>query len=288
MESMFSCFESRKGALLASLTENRKPAAALAAVQDTFDTVLYKYINECGDDRLRSEAAYMVNTAKTCFPLIECVSETKIWVSKSNDEDKAKKNISVGFTIFMILAMLSFGVLIAFAMPAFAGVERDSLLMCGSIIAFAAVMTFLAGMFLSRKPKHKDTNDYKADIFINAEDVIRRLTAVMLLIDKNLDAIKAEEDEEPLVGDDKTFDPKMLDMYASLLEGKYSANGEYALEQLDEVAHYLHSQGITLIDYAEDTAADFEFLPSAEGSRTLVPAMIYNGRLIRHGLATKA
>lgn len=284
--TLFECFEIRKNALLTRLTENKRPSAALVCIQDTFDTVLYQYINECRDDRLRSEAAFMVNTAKTTFPLMECVSETKIWVSK-NGTDSEKKSISFGFTVFIILALLTFAAMAAFEYKAFAAVDSDAILTCVGLIAVASLMMFFAGVYLAKKPKHKDNNDYKADIYINPDDVVRRITAVILQIDKNLEAIETEENEEPLVGDKGVFDTQQLDFYSSLLEGAYSENGEYALEQLEQTAHYLHSLGISLTDYSEENKDNFELLPSSEETKTIVPAMIYSGRLLKKGLATE-
>ena len=286
MITLYECFEQRKAQLTAAINQNRRPANAIIQIQETLDQVLYKYMNSSDDDHLNAEAAYMVNIAKTSFPLIESVNETKIWVHKSGEKPQ-KKGLSTGFTLFLILGLISLAAFVAYIFPMVSSFETKKLGIALGIFLLGLLCFFFAGMMLNRKEKLEENVDYKADLFVNTDDIVRRLTAVILQIDKNLQSIKDEEEDEPLVGDDKEFPPKMLDMYASLLEGKYSDDGEFALEQLNEVIYYLHSLGIKLVDYSAETEGQFEFLPSTEKPKTIVPAMVYNGKLIRRGLATK-
>ena len=107
-------------------------------------------------------------------------------------------------------------------------------------------------------------------------------------MDKNLTAIEMGRKEASQDLTNEIIPADLTQLMHDLLEGKYSSNGEFALEQLDEVEHYLHSKGITLYDYTPQRMNWFEFLPTVEGeSETIVPAMVCEDRLVCKGLATR-
>ena len=126
--------------------------------------------------------------------------------------------------------------------------------------------------------------DYSAE---SADDASRRLAAVALQMDKNLDARASELAAKKADARAQGLSADELELMTTLLEGAYSDSGEIALESLEDVGHYLRRKGIETLEYDGKDEHYFELLPG-DKSATLRPALLCDGRLIKKGLATYA
>ena len=68
------------------------------------------------------------------------------------------------------------------------------------------------------------------------------------------------------------------------MEAKYSGQPDFAMEQLDEVEHYLAKQDVLLVNYTKGNEKYFEFLEGEE-AKTIRPAFIRKGEVLIKGLA---
>jgi uncharacterized protein (DUF779 family) len=84
-----------------------------------------------------------------------------------------------------------------------------------------------------------------------------------------------------------TPDGAELAMLSDLLEAAYSGDGEFALGKLSGIRYYLYKKQIEVIDYSKDTAAMFDIMPAKGKASTMRPALVYQGRLLRKGIATE-
>ena len=82
-----------------------------------------------------------------------------------------------------------------------------------------------------------------------------------------------------------TADEAMIDLLVSLMEAKASGREEVAMRSLDQVQAYLRMLGIQAIYYAPGQEAYFDLLPTMGESRTVRPALMQEGRLLRRGVA---
>jgi len=82
-----------------------------------------------------------------------------------------------------------------------------------------------------------------------------------------------------------TADDAMLDLLGALMEAKASGRGDLALRSLSQAQQYLHMLGVEIIPYDDAHAQYFDILPTMGESRTIRPAMIKDGRLLRRGAA---
>ena len=57
------------------------------------------------------------------------------------------------------------------------------------------------------------------------------------------------------------------------------------MRSLDRAEQYLHMLGIEAVSFAEDSAAWFDVLPTMGEARTIRPALIKDGQVIRRGMA---
>ena len=85
-----------------------------------------------------------------------------------------------------------------------------------------------------------------------------------------------------------TADDAMLDLLTALMEAKASGRDELAMRSLSQAEQYLHMLGVELIRYDAQHAQLFDILPTMGESRTIRPAMMKDGRLLRRGVAALA
>ena len=121
---------------------------------------------------------------------------------------------------------------------------------------------------------------------VDPDRVMRALRASALVLDEQLketrDALSKEAAKERAAG---ALTPEELDLFSDLLAAKESGDGEYALEQLQDAAYFLHKKGVEAVSYDKEHAAFFDVLPGEE-SRTLRPALLGdNGELLKKGVA---
>ena len=82
-----------------------------------------------------------------------------------------------------------------------------------------------------------------------------------------------------------TADEAMIDLLVSQLEAKASGRPEMAMRSLDRAEQYLHMLGVEVIFYSEAHAKLFDALPTMGEARTIRPALIRDGQIIRRGTA---
>ena len=88
-----------------------------------------------------------------------------------------------------------------------------------------------------------------------------------------------------------TADEATLDLLVSLLEAQETGRGDVALRRLDQVRTTLRMMGIEAVDFAADDAQSarlFDVLPTLGEARTVRPALVKDGALLRRGVAVCA
>ena len=85
-----------------------------------------------------------------------------------------------------------------------------------------------------------------------------------------------------------TADDAMLDLLTALMEAKASGRSELAMRSLSQAEQYLHGLGIELIAYDAAHAQLFDVLPTMGEARTIRPAMMKDGKVLRRGVAALA
>lgn len=82
-----------------------------------------------------------------------------------------------------------------------------------------------------------------------------------------------------------TADEAMLDLLGALMEAKASGRDELAMRSLNQAQQYLHMLGVEILPYDPAHAQYFDILPTMGEARTIRPAMMQDGRLLRRGVA---
>lgn len=80
-------------------------------------------------------------------------------------------------------------------------------------------------------------------------------------------------------------DEAMLDLLVALMEAKASGRDELAMRSLNQAEQYLRMLGVESVAYSEEHANLYDVLPTMGETRTIRPALIKDGQLLRRGMA---
>ncbi len=284
--TLFECYGEYRPTLLAKLKAATSTVAAQQTLCEGMDMVQYRYAQEPIKDGERELLASMMSAVKTSFPLLECASEAKVWQEAGNAGGKkrrSKKPLAVAIFV-LALAACTLTALVFLSQNQSVTLEGLSPYLYACAVC-AAAFTAAGGLFMY-KTAASEAARQSIEISINPDDVVRRLTAVILQMDKNLASAKANEAKRAAAGPAGPLSADELELVSSLLEARYSQNGEFALEALDDLDEWLERRGLTLCEYDDKHEELFELLPSEQETMTLRPAILYGGVLVKRGLAT--
>lgn len=272
------------------LTEELRRADTKEQAQRTleteFDRLLYRYNESCENDRVRTAAAHLLSTAKTEAALLDTDGEPSVWTRKTGERKVRKKGTFFLAVVLLVLGILG-AVLAAVESTALAGNLLDN---AYTLLGLAATAFFFgyAGYLLHGSSKTEEETERIIRVPADPDAVWRRLTAVVLDIDRSLGEIESGDAWEKRRSLESRQDTELsaaeIDLFADLLEAAYARDGDFALERLNGVKYYLHQAKIETVDYSEKTAALFDRIPSSQ-SGTIRPALTSGGRVLKKGLA---
>ena len=293
--TMLELLEQDKSFLLTQLKEAGTPDKAEPILRKELDKLLAQKNEENQEERTRSAAARMVQTAELMLPLADSTGETRIWERADGSEEKEKeRKIQVPGAVLLTLGLVLTAALLVLLGLETAGndVLQASVQMPVYVLLAlcAALFCFLGGVNLLSLPGEVK-KEFMTEKRLDAEKIYRCLQAAMVWIEQNLKEEEAQARFEAQIaenaGEDGPLDEEEMALLAELTEGLYSQDGAYALEKLQSVKYYLHKRNVELAEYTEDTASWFDRLP---GKRTFLlrPALVKDGQLIKKGLVCLA
>ena len=143
----------------------------------------------------------------------------------------------------------------------------------------------------------RQTPRAQAETVIDAADMVREVGEICQAADLcAADLALIEQDNAParLSG---TADEAMLDLLSAMMEARAvarifstraSGRQDLALRSLDQAEQYLRMLGVQSVFYDAEHAALFDVLPARSGERTVRPALVRDGELVRRGVAAVA
>lgn len=118
-----------------------------------------------------------------------------------------------------------------------------------------------------------------------AESLVRALQELCQAVDICVSDLMLLEKDAGMAQLSGTADDAMLDLLGALMEAKASGRSDLALRSLNQAQQYLHMLGVEIISYSDAHAQLFDILPTMGDSRTIRPAMLKDGKLLRRGAA---
>ena len=279
--------EKDKEAIIAAVSGAPDNETAAREADRRLTKILYAF-NDAEESESVKRAAYdMVQTARSACLLIDTGGETRVWGRTSYTEEKRKT--SKLFIVLLIagIAAVAAGVLLfAAAEGALKSLYTQTPVLILLIAGIA--LTFFAGLRVKPAPR-KGKEELFGETRADGARVYRALLATVLSIDKRLDEVRNNERIElrkQLRENQDGVDSAQIDMLSSLLEDAYTEKESvYAQEMISHIKYYLHTHKIEALDYSARDAAMFDMMPSST-ARTLRPALVQDGKLLKKGLAT--
>lgn len=123
---------------------------------------------------------------------------------------------------------------------------------------------------------------------VDAETAVRMLRGLCQAADICVSDLALLDKDAGMARLTGTADDAMLDLLTALMEAKASGRNELAMRSLSQAEQYLHALGIELIAYDAAHAQLFDVLPTMGEARTIRPAMMKDGKVLRRGVAALA
>ena len=123
---------------------------------------------------------------------------------------------------------------------------------------------------------------------VQSESMLRALQELCQAVDICVSDLMLLEKDAGMAQLSGSADDAMLDLLVALMEAKASGRDAVAMRSLHLAEEYLRMLGIDVVAYDPAHANLFDALPTMGESRTVRPALMKDGRLIRRGVAAVA
>ena len=146
----------------------------------------------------------------------------------------------------------------------------------------------MAGLIHGKGNGPGSGENLKTQLTYDKDKIFRHLREMIMTMDKCLGDLDASQRarERVLSGKQGNMlpDEKQLSLYADLLEAGAARDADSALDAIETLRYYLHSQGIETVDEKDGQEEWFEYMPS-DREGTIRPALVREGVLLKKGLA---
>ena len=268
-----SAFENRKEQLMDALSRAASVQEAVSACAMALEQVACELAQTEQDEYARQRQQAVLSALRLAPQMLfaaEAEGELVLAADGGKKPDQKKK------------AALTAGAFLLGALAVYEAVDGRMLfaalqLAGGALAAYGLCSSGAAGGMRAR-----------GVIRINAGETVRRLAALCRAADICADDLAALDSASGAARLSGTADEGMLDLLSALMEAKASGRNEKAMRSLSQAEQYLHMLGIETIVFSGGNAAMFDVLPTLGESRTIRPALLKDGEVLRRGVAACA
>lgn len=281
--TLLEIYKSRKDNLALRIKESKSLYETGSVLSEAFETMQYQYLSQGDNDTLTDQLTALVNMAKASFPMIESVNKYRLWEKAEEGKEPKKKSPVPGLVAVLIALTMIYGSLGYYMFTK--NIKFADMQTYFAVIGGGCLVLLVAGfmLFHRKKTKLKAT----VEISVDADDLLKKVEDIVVQIDEILVSVKAEKQTTATQlanAIETAINRDEVQLFSYLMEAKYSGEADFALEQLDEVEHYLAKQDVLLVNYTKGNERYFEFLEGEE-TKTIRPAFVRKGEVLIKGLA---
>jgi len=265
-----TAFSHREQQLLAALEQAKDMDEAAAACSMALEQAACELAQDEQDDMARQRQQAVMACARRAPQMLRAACARGEMVLSGEAAGKAK-----GAQKYAALAG-------AFLLAALAVYELIEGRMAFALLQLAGACLLLAGM--KRQPDAMRMQA-RGVACVDAQAAVRLLRELCQAADVCVGDLAMLERENGMARLSGTADEAMIELLSSLLEAKASGRGELALRSLAQAEQYLHMLGMETLAYSTEHAALFDILPTMGETRTIRPALVRDGQVIRRGAA---
>ena len=293
-----------------SRLEASDDASRIRAVLDDLLGRMLIEVNESESDPfLQESAAAVTAAARSCLDLMDVYGEIRYYRGGSGSTgagtdpglpgNSLRRDHKTGRILFWVFFIAGIVLLCAAVFSGSFFKPAAMTLPAAFVLAAAGgVLLFFAG----RQQMRSDAlSSVRAAVPVavptyDKDRIWRSFRRICLTMDRSLSELRAsrealtsggtEAENSEGTGGAISDQEDLLMLLAGQLEALYSKDGEYALDELSQVRHYLHRHQVELSEDWQTHREWFEFVPT-QPDMLLRPAMLQadSGRLLRKGLA---
>ncbi|MBQ7786341.1 MAG: hypothetical protein IJ381_09400 [Clostridia bacterium] len=154
-----------------------------------------------------------------------------------------------------------------------------------AVLQLAGSALLFAGGLRQQKPAVGQGCSVRAVCKVDADAMVRLLCELCQAADVCAADLMLIEQDAGMMRLSGTADDAMLDLLIVLMEAKASGRDDLAMRSLSQAEQYLHMLGVEIAQYRPENAQMFDILPTLGETRTIRPALIKDGKVLRRGAA---
>ena len=267
-----TAFENRRDALCAQLESAQDAAQAIAAATMTLEQIACDLAQDEPDDKIRQRQLAVLALARRS-PLFLRAARAGGRIVLRQPEEPRHAAPARGLR----MGLLGAGALVL------AGLAVHAVLSGSAMTAlFQGIGAFLLYAGAAQAPEQGVAEGV---LTVDAQALLREVGEICQAADvcvSDLALIETESGPACLSG---TVDDAMLDLLASMMEASASGREDLAVRVVGQAEQYLRRMGVEAVLYGEEHAALFDVLPTLGDTRTVRPAMVQDGNVLRRGVA---
>lgn len=267
----YDAFEQRKDALLEEIQSAKETGRVLQAVTMALEQTACELAQDEQDEHARQRQQAVMSLAKRAPSLLRAAQakgEMRLHRSRAVKPRYIRPLQIAGALILLGLAVVQ---LIS------GGVIYAILQIVGALLlGFGAVQSISAA-----------DEDVEAVGVIDwdADQLVRSLGELCQGVDICVSDLALIESDEGVMHVSGTVDEATIDLLVSLMEARATGREDIAMRSLAQAEQYLRALGVEVVYYRKDCAEFFDVLPTISQERTVRPALLRDGQLIRRGVA---
>ncbi len=269
-----TAFEHLRDALRAQLEAAPDASGTIAALTMALEKIACELAQDEEDERARQRQQAVLALARRAPQILRAArAEGELRVARQDAPAPEKRRFprmqAAGLLVLAALAVAQ----LADGKPLYAALQA----------AGAALLAWGAMKPASPARAGDDVRAAGVQRF-DAAELLRFMAELCAAVDVCTDDLSLLSDEGAARGD-TPMDGATLDLLLSLLEARATGDGEVALRSLDQAEQALRARGVELVSYDAEHASLFDLLPTRGEARTVRPALLLEGRLLRRGVA---
>ena len=270
-----AAFENRKDTLREQLEASENMPQAISAATMTLEQIACDLAQDEQDDFARQrQQAVMALAKRLPMSLRAGRARAQIVLEETEEQPSRVRRGAVGAGAIVLAALAVY--------------EAVGGKLTFALLQALGALLMLFGVNGPLTATTKQTPHAQAEVAVDAEDMVREISEICQAADLcAADLALIEQDNGParLSG---TADEAMLDLLSAMMEARASGRQDLALRSLDQAEQYLRMLGVQSVFYDAEHAALFDVLPARSGERTVRPALVRDGELVRRGVAAVA
>ena len=274
-----AAFENRKDALREQLEAAQDMTQAISAATMTLEQIACDLAQDEQDDFARQRQQAVMALAKRMPDCLRAArAEGKLVVRQEQTQQPNK-------TQKMKRGALGVGALILAALAIYEAIEGK---MTFALAQALGALLMLMGGSSNREDMPKETACAEAAVRLDADGMVREVGEICQAADLCAADLALLEEDRGVTRLSGTADDAMLELLSAMMEARASGRQDLALRSLDQAEQYLRMLGVESVFYDPAHAALFDVLPARSGARTVRPALVRDGELVRRGVAAVA